>query len=218
MTRDARRRNRPLPLLAVAALAFALALAGCGDVEDYNLEGELGDGTGGPAVNEDALVSHDLTNLALDTVIGTIAYDSTAFVHYHPDPEDESLHVIANIAPEQIIADFLDDGVLNDFSGDDIAIFVTPIIGRADTPCRFQAAVLARDENYKIKGSGDRKTNTGQELHQVNLAKASIPLTQRFYCYELIGEFGAQLNVVAVDDEHQDWRVVFAVLNSVVRE
>ena len=41
--------------------------------------------------------------------------------------------------------------------GDDIVVFYTRIVGRPDTPCRFQAAIQARDEDFKILESGDRE-------------------------------------------------------------
>ena len=205
-------------IVAALLLAGLLALAGCEGADDFELEGELGPGSGGSDVNPAALASHDLMNFSGETVIGTMQYDSSVLLHFHPDPENEALHVIANITPEQLIADLADDGVLNGFAGDDVAIFITPIVGRADTPCRFQAALLARDEKYSIQGSGDRKTDSGRDLHQVNLIKPSIPQTQRFYCYELDDPFGAQLNVIAMDAQHQEWLVVHAVLNSIAKQ
>jgi hypothetical protein len=121
----------------------------------------------------------------------------------------------ANVAPEILLADFADDGMIDDISGDEVVMIMTRIIGRPDTPCRFQAALLARDHGYEIDKSGDRKNDNGLELHQVNLKNDKIPEHQRFYCFQLKKPFGIQINVFTVDEEHQDWRQVFHLLNSV---
>ena len=198
----------------VAALLSALTGFGCSEPAEDQLHGKIGTGSGGPEIDETQLLPHDWAGPDGDE-IGIFEYDASQFLHYHPDPEDDALHVVANITPDVLIADLADDGIINDISGDEVLMIMTRTVGRPDTPCRFQAALLARDEGYDVKASGDRKNSNGLELHQVNLRNEKLPASQRFYCFELKKPFGIQINVFTADEKHQDWRVVFALLNSV---
>jgi hypothetical protein len=199
--------------LAAAALC-ALVTMGCSEAGEGGLHGKLGTGSGGPDIDRNQLVSHDWTDPE-GKAIGSFNYDASQFLHYHPDPKDDSLHVVANVPVEVLLADIADDGLINDIAADEVLMVMTRIIGRPDTPCRFQAALLARDEGYEIQDSGDRKNAKNLELHQVNLKNEKIGVHQRFYCWQLKDPFGVQINVFTADDEHQDWRQVFHVLNSV---
>jgi hypothetical protein len=199
--------------LATILLAGALALLpGCAE-EEPELKGELGPGSGGPDVDANFVAGHDWTDPDGDS-IGMFEWDASQFLHFHPDPEDESLHVVANVAPEVLLAD-LADGSLDELQDDEVVMLMSRIVGRADTPCRFQAALLARDEDYEITASGDRRNDQKLELHQVNLHNNAIPAHQRFYCFQLRDPFGIDINVITRGRESQDWEQVFYLLNSV---
>ena len=200
-------------LFVVSACAL---LAACAQPAEEQLHGKLRNGSGGPDIDETQLMSHIWAD-SDGKEIGSFEYDASVFLHYHPDPDNDALHVVANITPDVLIADLADDGIINNISVDEVLMIMTRIVGRPDTPCRFQAALQARDQRYKILASGDRKNNRGLELHQVNLRNKKLPASQRFYCFELKKPFGIQINVFTADEEHQDWREVLALLNSVDR-
>jgi hypothetical protein len=200
-------------LLAVA-LIVALTGLGCSEPAEDQLHGSIGSGSGGPDIDGTQLMSHDWTDPD-GAKIGTFQYDASAFLHYHPDPTDDALHVVANVAPEVLLADLADDGIINDVSDGEVLMIMTRTVGRPDTPCRFQAALLARDDGYEVKKSGDRKNAISLELHQVNLRNDKLHESQRFFCFQLKKPFGIAINVITADEAHQNWRQVFLVLNSV---
>ena len=199
----------PLGMAARLILAMALAAAvaaGCMAMED-ELDGPLGPGQGGPAVDTAALEQHNLT-AADGQIIGVLQFDPGYYFHIHCDPDDftncqlestgDVVHVLAAITG-------------------DVQLAITRIVGRPDTPCRFQAAVLARDEGYEILGSGDRTNDRGLEFHQVNLENERLPAAQRFYCAKLHQRIGVQISVFSVLEEVQEYLQVHFVLNSTDR-
>ncbi|MCH8883138.1 MAG: hypothetical protein IIA41_06525 [SAR324 cluster bacterium] len=190
-----------LGMAARLILATALAAAiggGCMAMED-ELDGPLGPGQGGPTVDTAALEQHDLT-AADGQIIGVLQFDPGYYFHFHfrPYPMADVRHILATITG-------------------DVLLTITRIVGRPDTPCRFQAAVLARDEGYEILGSGDRTNDRGLEFHQVNLENERLPAAQRFYCAKLHQRIGVQISVFSVLEEVQEYLQVHFVLNSTDR-
>jgi hypothetical protein len=215
-TRRAAPGWRRLALAAALAAGCLGFLGACAEPAIEELSGPIGAGEGGPAVNLSVTLSHPLTDPGGGT-IGELSYDGSAFLHYHPDPASDGLHVLANIPPEQLLADLADDGELNRLSADNIVIVLTRIVGRPDTPCRFQAALLARDRGYEILAAGDRRNDQGLGLHQVNLVRAHDSVAQRFYCAQLRDPFGIQINVFTADEAHQVWQILHHVLNTLAK-
>ena len=193
-------------------LVCAVLLPGaCNEQAEEELKGKIGPGEGGPAVS-DTPSEHFVRNSA-SQIIGLYRYDDSFFLHDHPDPDNESLHVLATLTLVEIIVDLADDGELNGLTGSDTVIFITRIIGRPDTPCRFQAAVQARDEGFEILASGDRSNDQNLDFHQVNLSKGTIH--QRFYCTKLRQNLGVAFNVFTAAAEVQEYLQVHSLLNSV---
>ncbi len=195
----------PLRIAAWLTLAASLA-AGCMAMED-ELDGPLGPGQGGPTVDTAALEQHDLTTAA-GQIIGVLQFDPGYYFHIHCDPDD-----FTNCQLEST-GDFVH--TLAAITGD-VQLAITRIVGRPDTPCRFQAALLARDESYEILGSGDRTNDQGLEFHQVNLENERLPAAQRFYCAKLHQRIGVQISVFSVLEEVQEYLQVHFVLNSTDR-
>ena len=202
----------PLAVGVVVAVGMALAAAGCGEEGEDKLRGRFGPGEGGPALSG-TTESHSLESPA-GTVIGSFEYDSVYFIaHFDIDSVDPTVHVVTNMNPALVLADLADDGLIDTLSGEDIVIFDAPIVGRFNTPCRFQAAIQARDEGYKILAAGDRKNDQGLEFHQVNLRNGNIH--QRFFCAKLTGKLGAIFNSFTASAAVQSYRQVHFLLNAV---
>lgn len=173
--------------IAVAALLLALGLlSACGsDKQKDSLDGPIGPGAGGPAVGPGTPATLTKPD---GTVIGGLAYDGVYFTPLPPPP-----------------------GALTN-SSDGIAIFMTNISGRPDTPCRFNAAVLARDAGYEIGDTGFRTNALGQELYQVNLSSPGSWV--RLFCANLRDNAGMQFAISANAPDKVSWRQVYYVMNS----
>jgi hypothetical protein len=182
-----RARRRLLPLL----LALALGGAACQEEKKPELSGHFGPGSGGPALSG-ATATVPLTK-ADGQVVGYADYDPLLFVP------------LGALAPGQIenLADVPNT----------LAIGITRISGRPDTPCRFQAALLARDQDFDILESGDRKNDQNLDFHQVNLKKGNARLS--LFCAALHSNVGVLLQVLTDSPGKIDWVEVHAVLNSV---
>lgn len=181
--------------IAVAALLLALGLvSACGsDKQKDSLDGPIGPGAGGPAVNQPTVQSANLTKPD-GTVIGGLAFDSVTVApagYFTPLPPPPG--ALTNTA-------------------DGISIFMTNISGRPDTPCRFNAAVLARDAGYEIGDTGFRTNALGQELYQVNLSSPGSWV--RLFCANLRDNAGMQFAISANAPDKVSWRQVYFVMNS----
>lgn len=183
--------NVILSRIAVAALLLALGgISACGsDTQKDTLSGYLGPGSGGPGVGP--LTAADLTKPD-GSVIGSMGYDATFFIPSGPTATLQG----ALVSPAY-----------------GVSIGLSHISGRPDTPCRFSAAVLARDGGYELGDTGFRKNAYGQELYEVDL---SLPgRYQRLFCAQLRDNVGTQFWVVADAPDKVDWMQVHATLNSV---
>jgi len=178
-----------VPLLALAALL----LTGCSDnkqVED-KLKGKFGPGSGGPALSG---ASSPLTLTKADGgAVGTSDYDPAEFAQVGATETDQ-IDTLAEATGTLTIA-------------------VLRIAGRPDTPCHFQAALLARDDGYKILASGDRKNDLGVKFNQVNLKNGGAYVS--LFCAELSGNSGALFYVLTDSADKIDWMQVHFILNSV---
>jgi hypothetical protein len=177
--------------IAVVALLVALGgLSACGsDKQTDKLSGDLGPGLGGPAVS--SLTALDLTKPD-GSVIGSLGYDAAFFTPTGPTGTFQA----ALSSPAY-----------------GITIGLSHISGRPDTPCRFNAAVLARDAAYQIGDTGFRTNASGQDLYEVDL---SVPGTYlRLYCAKLRENVGMQFTVAANSPDKVGWMQVHATLNSV---
>lgn len=177
-------------------LLVFFVLVGCSsEEEDPELEGPFGAGTGGTAVDTNSVQSFTLTKIS-GASIGMISYDSSHWAD-----------TTSSITGSNSL-------YLSLLSSDPISISLTRITGsRADTPCRFQAAVLARDNDYEILKSGDRTNSKGLDFHQVNLRKDSTYL--RFYCTTVSSNVGVLISATATTESHLDYLQLHHILNSV---
>lgn len=177
--------------IAVAALLLALGLvSACGsDKQKDSLDGPIGPGAGGPAVGPGTPATLTKPD---GTVIGGLSFDTTYFASVPPPP----------VPP----------GVLTSIPPDGIAILLTNISGRPDTPCRFNAAVLARDAGYEIGDTGFRTNALGQELYQVNLSSPGSWV--RLFCANLRDNAGMQFAISANAPDKVSWLQVYFVMNS----
>jgi hypothetical protein len=178
--------------IAVAALLLALGLlTACGsDKQKDSLEGPIGPGSGGPAVAPATLVQANLTKPD-GTVIGSLAFDTAFFTPLAPPPASP--------------------GSLTNMPNG-ISILMTNISGRPDTPCRFNAAILARDSGYEIGDTGFRTNALGQELYQVNLSSSGSWV--RLFCANLRDNVGLQFAISANAPDKVSWLQVYYVMNS----
>jgi len=177
--------------IAAAAMLLALGfLSACGsDKQKDNLEGPIGPGAGGPPI---ATPLPQQLNKPDNSILGTMSYDTVFFTP----------SVTAPTPPDSLT------GV-----GNGVAITLTHISGRPDTPCRFNAAVLARDQGYDIGDTGFRSNASGQELYQVNVSKAGSWV--RLFCVNLRDNAGMQFAVSSDAPDKVGWVQVHYVLNSI---
>jgi hypothetical protein len=192
---------RGVPLLGVAAclLAGALLSACGGDATKDNLSGYLGAGAGGPDTSPPLGTVQSVSLTRPDgTQIGTLSYDDGFFAESQPDPA--------------VIGELTDTHT----GSGTLTISATHITGRADTPCRFDAAILARDGGYDITDFGGRKNAMGQGLYEVKESKGGSYLA--LFCANLKDNSGVQLTVTADTPDKLSWLQVFAVLNSLVAQ
>ena len=188
MTQPTPRRMRVFTPLAM--LGLLLLLASCAPPSDIQeLSGPFGPGSGGPTVNTGALVTQPITSGGLP--LGSLDYDSTYFT---PIPTGSEVVMLAGGAGAVMLS-------------------VAPISGRPDTPCRFQAALLARDHGYAILAAGDRTNAQGLDFHEVDLGPGAD--FQRFYCTELRSNLGVLINGISKPTNALGIEQVHLVLNSV---
>ena len=201
MTPPLTRHREPMPSLRRSARALtsplwgvalwgALLLGACGQpAEIQELQGPIGPGSGGTPVNPATVVVQPLASGTLP--LGTLEYDSSYFTL---TPLEGDTFMLSTATGET-------------------TLLVTPITGRPDTPCRYQAALLARDQGYEIQAAGDRTNSTGLDFHQVNLGPGGD--YQRLYCTSLRNNVGVLLNASgATPSPLADVQMHF-VLNSV---
>ena len=183
--------------IALLFLALMLLPAACqNDEEGQELSGEIGPGSGGPAVVAASVVTDPLT--APDgTSLGSLSFDASYLVRTFTGDLADQIHYI-----------YVDSSAT-------VAVTGTRISGRPDTPCRFSAALLARDEGYRILVSGDVVNDQSLSFHQVNLVREDT--FQRFYCTELLANVGIQIGAASIGGNQLDYEQVHFLLNSVSR-
>jgi hypothetical protein len=180
-----------LGLALVAALGGLSACGGGGTPTDQ-LNGQIGAGAGGTAPTPASLMQLALTKPD-GGVIGSLSYDTTLLSFSQPDPTQV--------------------GVLSVTGTNGFSITMTHISGRPDTPCRFEAAVLARDDGYDIGDTGYVNNALNQQFYQVNLSKSGGYV--RLFCTELTGNAGVQFTIAADSAADVQLRQIYAVMNSV---
>jgi len=188
------RRNRAgwIRPCAAAALA-ALLLVACGQDPKPELSGHFGPGSGGPAVTG-PFVTLPVTK-ASGVVVGYADYDSANLIALGPASSSEFDNLVDNPAAPTM------------------AIALTRITGRPDTPCRFQAAILARDSGYDISKSGDRKNSQGLDFYEVDLKNGAVHLS--LFCVSLRDEVGTAVQVITGDAGLIHSEQVHYILNSI---
>jgi len=188
--------TRRLRLLLALGVSLGLLCACRGDVQKDQLSGWIGPGAGGPspagAPTAQPIVRPD------GTTIGTFFYDAGFFGFTTPDPTQ--IGVLTEIPTGS--------GFLQ--------ILITHISGRPDTPCRFNAAVLARDNGFEIGDTGFRSNALGLRLYQVNLHQPGAYVT--LFCVNLRDNTGAQFSILADAPDKVSWLQAYAVINSIRAE
>ena len=196
-----RKRNLPTPRrgdvarwLLICLMALALVAACEPDEEGGELGGSFGPGSGGPPVDPTTVVTDPIVAPS-GQQIGTLAFDSGYLTRtFTGTAADDIIYSYGNLA-------------------DLLAIDIARITGRADTPCRFSAAFLARDEGFQILASGDVFNDQGLEFHQVNLRNGNI--FQRFYCVELQPNVGIEISATTLAGDLLDYEQIHFLLNSI---
>ncbi|MBI3993474.1 MAG: hypothetical protein HY342_09385 [Candidatus Lambdaproteobacteria bacterium] len=193
MTNRKRGRRRAWP--AVALLAVLATLSGCGGAEQQDeLQGKFGAGSVGAEPVPENIVTVSFTTS------GGAAYGQGSF---------DGVYFTATAAPDPAAGLF---GALAN-AGDQIALSVVRIAGRPDTPCRYRAALMARDEGFDIDASGDRSNAAGIEFHQVNLHGHGQFVS--LYCATLANNAGVQVAAVNGNAAFRNSRQLHFVLNSI---
>ena len=186
------RMARALLCLAAVALLSACQI----DEEGADLSGPIGPGSGGPPVDETRVLTDPIT--APDgSTLGSLSHDSGYLTRAFSGSATDETHYIYVDASQSV------------------AVTVTRISGRPDTPCRFSAALLARDEGYAILASGDVANDQNLEFHQVNLVQGDT--FQRFHCTELQSNVGIQISTTSLGGDQLDYEQLHYLLNSVSR-
>lgn len=184
--------------LALTMLLLSLPLAGCGSEEEEDaLAGPFGEGAGGTAVDAGQVVLHPFTNSVGETP-GAMEYDSSYFFAV-ADPAGSSAISLTNSAPP---------------AGDGTALAVVPIVGRADTACRYLAAVMMRDQGYEFVAAGERINNNELEFYQVDIIAAEVPVS--LFCAIFRDNQGVMIQATAPGWEPLGYLQMHFLLNSLV--
>lgn len=167
-------------------------LAACGEDPEEELSGKFGPGSGGPPLTG----AHNTIAItkASGTPVGYADYD-TAMDALGPASDDE----FENLVDDPLTIT--------------LAVALSRITGRPDTPCRFQAAILARDEGYEILESGSRENDHRLDFHQVNLKNGGMRLS--LFCTTLRDGVGVAVRVIAPSAALIGSQQVHYILNSI---
>lgn len=167
-------------------------LAACGEEPEEELSGRFGPGSGGPPLAG----THNTLAItkASGVPVGYADYD-TAMDALGPVSDDEFENLV-------------DDPLTTT-----LAVTLSRITGRPDTPCRFQAAILARDEEYQILESGSRENDHGLDFYQVNLKNGDTRLS--LFCATLRDDIGVAVRVIAPSAALIGSQQVHYILNSI---
>ena len=174
----------------------------------------IGPGNGGPAVGTATQATLRDTD---GHKLGTIEYDAAYFVNTTaigtpaaPGPNDPILpdYPIDSATPPA----FTMGVVGNDAEG--LHMFLVLIAGRPDTPCRFQAALAARDQGFTIWGDGaDVLNGHGLEFHEVVISRGKLYV--RLDCALLSNNLGIEVITQSTPAGRLGSRQVHFVLNSI---
>ena len=190
-------RGRRTALRRMALVgALALLLAGCGLAPDNETPTPFGPGTAPPTAGTPSAAQSipDLTGGS----IGQFEYDSTYFAAY------------VTSTPTLDNPQF---GSLSTAAGD-VVVQLSVIFGRPDTPCRYQAALAARDDGYAIDGDGAKRINDQQvEFAEVLLNNGSA--YWRLDCAQPTGNVGVQVWGIADAPDKLGTEPVHLLLNSI---
>lgn len=178
--------------MVLLAAGLLLMAAGCATEEQSELSGRFGPGKGGPPVDESAVETQDLYTSG-GTRFGRVSYDASYFSNSTAEAGEDTPLLLGSVVDALIVQG-------------------STISGRPDTPCRFTAARMARDEGFDILGSGDRSNSRGVDFHQVNLRRGGTYTS--VYCATLRGKVGIML-LAEGDDDLLGSRQMHYVLNSV---
>lgn len=199
-----RRRASPLmarlALLAVLALGVATlgALSGCGALsKDDETPTPFGPGSGVPPVDTAGAVALSVPDLD-GTTVGTLSYDPGYFTPVPAPPPTAGNPLFATLAN----------------TADGVGLQLQLIFGRPDTPCRFQAALAARDLGFTILGDGARRINERQVVFdEVLLVGGSEHW--RLDCARLVGNTGIEVLGISGPADRLGTPQVHFVLNSI---
>ncbi len=143
------------PLRIIITLICLCISFSCSDLsEEEESASVLGDGSGGTATGSN-LVAHNITK-ATGGIIANYQYDGDVFVELYSGTSSADTVF-------QILSDITSSG---------ISITISRIIGRSDTACRYQAAVLARDLDFDIEDTALKTNKNGIEFYLVQVQKA----------------------------------------------
>lgn len=179
-------------------LLAAALLAGCGELDDDPPPRPLGPGSGG-----DPLTGSTQTVTLRDTTgaaFGQVTYDDGHFAVALPFGPGRPTETDPTIGALQ--------------AADGVSLGFVLIAGRPDTPCRFEAALAARDEGYTILGDGeDRINDVNVTFHEVWLARGAEWV--RLDCAQLNGQRGVQVVAQSPSGNALETVQVHFVLNSI---
>jgi hypothetical protein len=190
-------RGRRAPFALALLVALCLLPAGCGNLKkDDGDPIPLGPGSGGLAVTNPS-APQDIPGTT-SSRIGTFQFDSDYFLFSAQTPTTDDTSA----------------GQLVDRVGDNLLLQLGLIYGRADTPCRFHAALSARDDGFTIEGDTTKRLNDlGVVFYEVLLYKAGE--FRRFDCAELSGNAGVEVLSDSGPNDLVGTLQVHFVLNSI---
>ena len=168
-----------MPFKTSLLLFLVLALlAGCGGGSDLKEtpKGDLGSGSTGPSLS--STQSTQVLTAADGTPIGSLTLDLGYFtpLYFATGPTDDLFALLAS-------------------SQSSLQVSLVRILGRPDTACRYQAALLARDQGFTTGEAGYKTNQQGLELYQ---ARASKDADFRvFTCTKLKDQLGVILSAQA---------------------
>lgn len=176
-------------------VGIVFLLAACKDAPEPDLTGEFGTGSGGAAVS--GIQSQKNITGTSGEIIATYKYDATFFTEIPNTVLDPD-------------ATFL---ILADTGNTGLSVVTARIFGRPDTACRYLAALMARDEDFEIDLTGERKNAQSIDFYQVEVHKGST--YRGLFCADLKGNIGVSITVQGTSKAMLSYEQIYFILNSV---
>ncbi|MDT8447400.1 MAG: hypothetical protein RRB13_10965 [bacterium] len=181
--------------LAASAL---WVLAGCGAVSGPEEQPKSALGTGSYGTDVSSQVTQVTVTDSLGKTVGHFEYDSQQFTPlYQASDASDGLRVILSA----------ESGALQ--------VTAAKSLGRADTACRYQVALLARDQDFELGLAGWKTNPQGLDVYWASANRTDD--YRAFYCALLSDTAGVAIQAQATDAQRLEAKILMALLGSLTK-